>query len=540
MGIEKEEPVRQCQSHKTIVQITLFCLMVFLGAGVFAADLAETVDAASEPAPQAAEESPADAAAQPAEGAEAETDGKETKKWIGGRFEGGFDGVWADGETDIELNQRLKLDIDPPQCERLHLRGYLWMNEDLDSDEPMNSSLRTINDASNSDVRARLLYLYAEYDDLWGDSTLRVGRQRIAEGAAFNRIDGAYFKKRTERWDWYVFGGARATIYGDAHKNLVTGGGASYRLTERTRVALDTYYGEEHRDDSDVVYGNPLADLLGWSYPRHVEEDLDDWLVAASVWQTVTQNLLLFGRYGLNENGGDDIRLEATGFSPSWDLTYQLSYRRLTDSLGDRVPDLSTYYRILGVQNEYDDFMISLTRTLSAKFALSLESEIHEAGNNDVETGNRDYWRNAATLSGTNLVKGIDAALTLERWDVDGDSGTWTITGEVSKRWEPLLLTVGADYERFEDRIVVYNAPLNVLNQAALAFIPGFYRGFNPILFFFDRTTVELHENIHSVYGKLKWTICEDQDWTIRLSYEEDDEPESPYWRVQTEYGIRF
>jgi hypothetical protein len=52
---------------------------------------------------------------------------------------------------------------------------------------------------------------------LWGESTLRVGRQRIEQSVAYSLIDGAYFNKRNEKWEWYAFIGTRGTLY---HENF--------------------------------------------------------------------------------------------------------------------------------------------------------------------------------------------------------------------------------------------------------------------------------------------------------------------------------
>ena len=227
------------------------------------------------------------------------------RNWFQGEFSAGLDAAWSDYASDFDFNQYLRFKVDPPECKKLHIRGAIWLNEDLGSDAPRYSALRDINDGFDSHLRVRPLYLYAELDDVWGDSTLRVGRQRILEGAAFNRIDGVYFKQRLGQWDWYVFTGARATIYDDPFQDFVTGGGASVRLFDRTRIALDAcFYGEEHRD----------------------YEDIDDTSVALSVWQIVSPNLSLFGRYDRRSGNGDEVYLNATGFVPAWDLTYEVSY----------------------------------------------------------------------------------------------------------------------------------------------------------------------------------------------------------------------
>jgi hypothetical protein len=526
-------------------RVVLWAAVIWLGfaAGrACCADAPASPDKSAAPVPEKAatdapESKSESAAPEPAPQTGNEKD--EKKKWIRGSFEAGFDGIWSDEARDLNLNQYLRLQVDPPQCPRLHVRGSLWLNEDLDSTGSRNTALRDITDASQADVRARLLYLYADVDDLWGDSTVRIGRQRIMEGPAFNRIDGVYFKQRYPRWDWYVFGGARATVYGDTHNDLVTGGGASVRLGDATRLALDTYYGEEHRPDGAAVYRGPVVELQDLKFPRRVKEDLSDTSMAFSIWQGVTQNLTLFARYDWR-GGGDEILFNATGFVPSWDLTYELVYRRRLNALGDRVNDLTGFYRILGVLGPYDHYLVALHRPLTKKLVLSLEAELQDSQKHEWTAGNRDYQRYAAVLSAEGICKNFDARAALERWNVPGGEGTWAVTGEVTKHWKQVHLTLGADYQRYEDRVVIYDPVPRFLDQLRIALLPGAYEGYNPLVILFDQAVVETHDNIHSFYAKTRWRIDNDQDVTCRLTYEVDDEPESPYWRVQAEYGIRF
>jgi len=440
------------------------------------------------------------------------------RKWLQGDFSAGLDAAWSDYASDFDLSQYLRFKVDPPQCSKLHLRGALWFNEDLGSDVPRYSALRDINDGFDSHLRVRPLYLYAELDDVWGDSTLRVGRQRILEGAAFNRIDGVYFKQRLGQWDWYVFAGARATIYDDPFQDFVTGGGASVRLFDRTRIALDAYYGQEHRD-----YG-----------------DIDDTSVALSVWQAVNANLTLFGRYDRRNGSGDEVYLNATGFVPAWDLTYEVSYRRQLNTLSDRVNDLTGFYRILGDYKAHDDYFAALHKSLTDHLTVSLEGEIHRANGSDWMTANQDYERFALILAAERICKSLDAQVGLERWNVHGGEGTWAVTGEVTKHWKKVALTVGADYARYEERVIQYTSLPYALDQLRVLLIPGQYQTYNPLVYLFDTYALELHEDVRSFYCKTKWALADDQEVTAGVTYEEDDSPESPYWRIKAQYSMHF
>jgi hypothetical protein len=465
---------------------------------------------------------------------------KGARKPFRGEFDFGVNAAWSGDGSDFDLNQYLRVMADPPQCERLHIRGAIWLNEDLGGDLPRYSSLRDINDGWDSDVRIRPLHLYAEYDDAWGDSTLRVGRQRILEGAAFNRIDGVYFKQRVGIWDWYVFAGTRATLYDDAFRDPVFGGGASVRLDEKTRIALDAYYGNEHRDRDDEIHPGFIDEILGRDYPRSVRSSVDDTAFSLSAWRVVTPNLTLHGRVDVHEGRGDEILLDASGVIPSLDVSYELSYHRQLNALSDRVADLTGYYRILGDSNAHDNFFIALRKPISKRLSVALETEIHEANGSDWMTANRDYQRYSLALTAEDILKNFDAEIAVERWNVDGAEGSWAVTGEITRRWEKIRLTFGVDYSRYEDRIVNYSSAPYLLDQLRVSIFQNQYQGYNPLVYLFDTYALELHEDVYSFYVKTNWAFVKDQELSAGVAYEEDDSDESPYWRLKAQYSIKF
>jgi hypothetical protein len=292
-------------------------------------------------------------------------------KWISGWYETGLDAAWDNHDSDFDLVQTLKLDVTPPSLPRLRLRGLVWADADLDGDERSSSALRDIGDASDSDVRARLLYLYAEYDDLWGDSTLRLGRQRILESVTNNRIDGLYIKQRRAGWDWYAFAGAHAGVYYDTHNDLAAGGGVSWSPWPRTRLALDAYYREDDRDSDN---GWPRLRFYYLLFrTRRIESDANDSLVALSVWQAFNENLHVFGRLRFQDGNADELSLQATGFVPSWDLAYELAFEARLKRAGDRPSDTTAFYRILDRYEQYQNYFIALHKPIAEKLTLSLE-----------------------------------------------------------------------------------------------------------------------------------------------------------------------
>lgn len=463
------------------------------------------------------------------------------KSWIHGSFETGVDAAWSKDDSDVELSQSLQLRVDPPGYEKLHLRGSLLLDEDLSSSDSPTSDLRKINDAYD-DVRARLLYLYADFEDLWGDSVLRIGRQRIEDGVAFNRFDGISFRQQIgNQWEWYVFGGIRASLYVDTHNDPVFGGGVTFRPNPNTRFSVDTYFGKENRSDNDVVWRWAFYNWLGEPFPREIKKDRSDNQIAFSVWHQFTPNVNVSARLELFEGNADKIQLGITGYVPCADLTYELQYRGQLRDVNDRDLDLDQFYRVVGELSEYHDFLVAVHRPLCKDLVLSLEAEIRNSDADERwEMSNRDFTRFAAILDATKLPCGLQGSLGLEYYNTSGDEGTFAIVGELSKQWEAFRLTLGADFNRYEDRVAAYNPTalwVDVISRRLLGLWPGSPSAW---VYFADGMEVKTHENVYALYAKAKWTVRKNQDVTFGVTYEDDDEPDAPYWRLQAAYSIAF
>lgn len=459
---------------------------------------------------------------------------------VSGALRVGVDYANADGESDLDSYQSLRLRLDPPKHENIHVRAMAYFHEDLDSGESRYSVLRDINDTYSSDVRARVHSLYVEFEDLWGDSSLRLGRQRITEGIAFNRIDGAYFRKNYGRWNWYLFGGLRASVYEHRFDDTTAGGGFAVQIVPTTRVAVDAYYGEESRRRGEQVRRGGLARWLGLNFPRRVKADVDDRQIGFSLWHDFTPNHRAFARYTLNDGRGDELLLNATGYIAPWKVTYDIAYRQLVNRREDRVNDLTSFYRILGIQEEYKHAYFALHRPFRERYVVSLEADVRDTENDSRFTGNRDFQRYAVALDVLDLPWNLETSTALERWEVDGGEGSWAVTGEIRKAWEKVNARLGVDYERLEDRIVEYDPRPFIFYQLYVYLTPGVFPGFTPWVHIFDTQNVRIREDIYSAYTRVQWNVRENQDLTFRVRYEEDDGPQSPYWRFRIEYDIRF
>lgn len=530
----------------------MICLML---ASFCLQTVAHADDAAAQPAP-AAEAAPAEAA--PAEAAPMEASaeapdaaaetpapgegdvGAKKFNWIEGSFRAGVDAEWSSRDSDLDFDQHLRLRLRHPDHPNTSVVGSLWMHENTSSND-YSSALNDIYDAYDGDVQARLYDLYVQQEKLWGNTTLRFGRQRISDGPWYNRIDGLYLRQYYQQWDWYAFVGARASVYEDAHDDLVTGGGINYHLSHRTTVGVDVMYADDHRRLSRAQNTfNPLAAIWNPGYPRRVNEEVSNTQIAFHVAHDFNPNLRVYGQFILNDGDGDELLLDLTGYYAAWDLTYEVSYRHQLQRIGDRSNDFTSFYRVLGPENEYGNLLVSLHKPLCEKLILSLEGELHDAKNDDWLTGNRDYWRLAAILSAQEVLWGMNASVGLERWNVQDGEGAWAVTGELRKQYEHLEWFLGADFERYRDDLVEYNRWPSFLYQFSLLAIPGSFSRFTPGVWYLDSARVETHENIYTLYTGIKYDLKENQTLRGRVSFEDDDSSDSPYWRVQASYEIKF
>jgi hypothetical protein len=466
-----------------------------------------------------------------------ETGGRD---WIQGELDLRLDFEGEDGESDFELEQFFRFEIDPPKHERLKIRGSLWTIEDIDGREPGTSTLRGIDDSFGSALQARLLYLYLEVDDVWGDSTLRVGRQRIRESVAYNRLDGVYFKQRRTRWEWYAFGGARASLYESAHDEVVAGAGISFRPLKKTRVSIDYYYGEDDQRGSETVTRRTLAQSLGRPFIRGVRRHIDSQSLAITVRQQLTLRHQLYGRYVLHDNDSDEFRLSATGVFSFHDITYDVTYLRRLNVLRDRTNDVTGFYRVLGAQDEFDDIQATLSIPIKERFALSFEGQLHNSENDSALTANRDFQRYALVFSAEELWSDIELMAAVERWNVDSGEGRWAVTGEVAKEWSRVKGSLGVDYERYEDRLTRYSGAHEGAFNTLSRLFPLLRPLLRPLVIASDVNVVDLHENIYSLYGRVRYTIDERRELGVEVRLEDDDSSDSPYWRFQANYRIRF
>jgi len=136
----------------------------------------------------------------------------------------------------------------------------------------------------------------------------------------------------------------------------------------------------------------------------------------------------------------------------------------------------------------------------------------------------------------------IDADLSAEKWDVDGEEEGWSINAELSRPFGAHEVALGAGYESYTDEMSAYNFWPNWRNQLRIAALPNA----SPALT--NNFTVNLRDvywyeddlDIYSIYADWRWDLNERNSFNAGATYEIDDTNESPYWRIKAGYTFKF
>ncbi|MFP6583622.1 MAG: hypothetical protein VCD00_13865 [Candidatus Hydrogenedentota bacterium] len=418
-------------------------------------------------------------------------------RWLSGELELGLDAIRSKSEGDLELDQVLRLRADPAKHDNLHFRSTIWTTQDLDGRESSTSAFRGLNDTSDTFVNTRVLSLYMEYEGEHDDVRLRLGRQRISGGVAYNRIDGAYFRMRHNKWEYYAFLGARASVYENSHEDISSGAGAAWRPLPRTRVALDLFYGDDDRRNYDA-------------------DDVSAALTSVSVRHSLNPYHNVFGRAIWYEEDLDEFKVMAQGVFREDAFLYTVAYRKRVSTLAERPTDFPQFYHVVGELNGYEDVQAIVGFPIGEHVELGFEAQVHDASDDMLNTGNRDFQRYGISLDITDIAKHYGLRVIAELWDASDAESEKTISGEVSRRWERTKASMGVDYDRFQDRIIQYD----LQDQ--------------------DSFFIQSASDIYTFYLRVKHDINEQHSVRIRGSVEDDDTDEAPYWRLRSVYTYRF
>ena len=422
------------------------------------------------------------------------------KDWVSGELELGLYAGRAEHDSDVEIDQFLRLNVDPPAYERLHVRSTLWFSEDLDGDESPSSPFRGLNDTSDAWVTTRVLSLYLEAESQEDDGRVRVGRQRIRDGVAYNRIDGLYLSTNQGTSRYYGFLGARASVYENSHDDVSAGVGGSWLVLPNTCASLDVFYGDDERRRFGAVN----------------DDSLQSTLTSLSIQHLLATQHHLFGRATWHESDLDEFRISAQGVVSDDDLFYTLSYRKRLSTLAERPADFPQFYYVVGELNGYEDVQSIVGVPVTERVEVGLEVQVHNADDSAVSTANRDYTRFGFSVDVREVATHYDVHVILELWDAAQGESEKTISGEVSRDWENTRVAIGVDYDRFQDRIIQYDP----INQ--------------------DDFIIESRDDIYALYLKVKYELTETQSVQVRASVEEDDTEDSPIFRLRAHYTVEF
>lgn len=198
------------------------------------------------------------------------------------------------------------------------------------------------------------------------------------------------------------------------------------------------------------------------------------------------------------------------------EIVYSLNYRSRISTLSERPVDFPGFYQVVGELNGYDDLQGIVNIPITDRVATGFEVQVHDAESTALGSANRDFTRYGVSLDVDKIAKHYNARIILEFWDASEGESEKTVSGEVSRNWAKAEVIVGVDYDRFQDRILLFD-PFSLTDFV-----------------------VESRDDLYSLFASLRYTFNEQHSSRVRVSVEDDDTDDAPYWRLHASHTIQF
>lgn len=361
----------------------------------------------------------------------------------------------ASGEaSDEDLDSRTNLLFDAAQGDRgWHFRFNGLLHWDLAGDSAPDDPLRDFWDEFDGDVQGRLYEAYVDLPRLAKDTLLvRLGRQyleeevflqfdggrmdvdlgRSAEGLNFSLIGGVpvYFPDQSREGDWLL--------------GLVARG----KLGRKTRARISYYHVSQNFDGIN----DPVVDPPSQAFVVPAGQ-VDDDLLAFSVWHDLAENLRFYGMFDLLEWDPNELQLQLRWFSVDTRWNVVAAYNQLFERLVNVANEISPYTPLLGA---YEPFLLASLRATyrpDERWAF-VGGFAYRALEDDSEEGtfNHEYWQYQAGLTRLGVVaQRLDATVTLNGYTSDAGPDLVAVTGNLGYEASPKVsLSAGIDYAYYK------------------------------------------------------------------------------------------
>ncbi len=343
-----------------------------------------------------------------------------------------YRGRFADG-SDHDLYQVLGLDVGTARAGdwTAHVLAQAALDLDGDPDSGEDFAFHSLQDTYDHQLTGRLYEAHVDWHGAEGVERLRLGRQLHVDTPEALAFDGLRVESRAA---------GRQRLRGGAYAGVPV-------------------YPYESSSEGDLVFGAFLegrpagaTDLrLDW---MHVEDERllaehEDDAFALGARRAVGERLFLEGAYSQLEDRARDLRLRASWYESSSDLTLEALYYRLLNTQKELAvpfdPFTSSLFELEPFQQLGVVFSKGLGAVLHVEAGLDVRRLVDEA---DAGTFNHEYERYHATLSVTPPGSGdLTVSLTGDVWDGDDTVETWG--ADVERSFGELGVALGSYYSLF-------------------------------------------------------------------------------------------
>ncbi len=361
----------------------------------------------------------------------------------------------ASGEaSDSDLDSRTNLLFDAMHGERgWHFRFNGLLHWDMAGDSAPDDPLRDFWDQFDNAAQGRLYEAYVDTPRLADDTLLvRLGRQYLEE-EIFLQFDGGRVDvdlgKSVDGLNLSLVGGV--PVYfpdesrdGDWLLGLVARG----KLGKKTRARVSYYHVSQNFDGIN----DPLVDPAFQPIVIPAGQ-VDDDLLAFSLWHEFGGNLRFYGMFDLLEWDANELQLQLRWFSRDTRWTVIAAYNELFDRLVNVANEISPYVPLLGA---YEPFLLA---SLRATFRpddrwVFVGGLAYRALEDDTDEGtfNHEYWQYqaGATRLGV-LAERLDTTVTINGYTSDAGPDVFAVTGGVDYRLNTKVsLAAGIDYAYYK------------------------------------------------------------------------------------------
>jgi hypothetical protein len=314
--------------------------------------------------------------------------------------------------------------------------------------------LRDFWDQFDGDAQGRLYEAYVDLPRFGKDDEflLRAGRQYLEEEVFF-QFDGGRLDidlgRSVDGLNFSVIGGVPVYFPDESRSgDWLVGVVARGKLGSKTRGRVSYY----HVSQNFEGVNDPVVDPGSQAFYVPAGQ-VDDDLLAFSIWHDITEQLRFYGLFDLLEWDPNELQLQLRWFSKDTRWTVTAQYDQLFERLVNVANEISPYVPLLG---SYEPFLLASIRAnyrpdddwvfIAGVSYRALEDD------DDEGTFNHEYWQYqaGATRLGLMLEK-LDLTLTVNGYSSDVGPDVFALTGNVDYRLSAKVsVSGGIDYAYYK------------------------------------------------------------------------------------------